>query len=92
MHSGFGPGLRQDKYNVDVNHVIEKVANNIASIFLLTLMLWPLGTATSAKIHIIVFFNHFTPVTPQGGADRYISYGLGLGLGLVPSMVRNTIM
>ena len=43
-------------------------------------------------IHIIVFSNHFTPVTSVGDTHRYFSHGLGLGLGLVPSMMINTIV
>ena len=43
------------------------------------------------EIHIMLcFFNHFTPVTPVGDSHRYISYELGLELGLVSSFVMNT--
>ena len=39
---------------------------------------------------LLFFFNHFTPVTSLGDTHRYISYELGLGL--VPSIVKNTKM
>ena len=58
-----------------------------------TFLLWSYFCGVSAgqrDTHCCVFFNHFTPVTSLGGSHRHFSYGLGLGF--VPSIVKNAIM